>query len=98
MAGIGNPERFLNTLQVNGLTDHECHWFSDHYDFKLSDFPTDAHVIMTEKDAVKCRDLKTSNPNLWYLSIGIDLPNTFTMPLLHRLEKIQQRINENGEK
>jgi len=98
MAGIGNPERFLNTLQINGLTSYECHWFSDHHDFQLNDFPVDAHVIMTEKDAVKCRELATSNPNLWYLSVGIELPNTFKTRLFNKLEKIQQCINDNGEK
>lgn len=86
VAGIGNPQRFLNTLLLNGITEYDTHWFNDHHNFSKADFPDQAHVIMTEKDAVKCRELKLNNPNLWYLSIAIDLPEVFKQQLTAKLD------------
>ncbi len=56
VAGIGNPGRFFATLRAQGL-EFVPHAFPDHHawtahdlDFAACDF-----VLMTEKDAVKCR-------------------------------------------
>lgn len=54
LAGIGNPERFFNTLIAAGLS-LEKQPFPDHHKFTADDVPTDKIVVMTEKDAVKCR-------------------------------------------
>lgn len=86
IAGIGNPERFLNTLKKSGLKKYTKHWFSDHYHFQTSDFPSGGHVIMTEKDAVKCQELEISHPNLWYLSVAVRLPAEFEVTLLNKLK------------
>lgn len=56
IAGIGNPERFFNALMARGLNIHPIA-FPDHHDYSREDFPTDGPVLMTEKDAVKCRQL-----------------------------------------
>jgi len=56
IAGIGNPERFFNALMARGLNINPIA-FPDHHDYSHDDFPTDAPVLMTEKDAVKCRQL-----------------------------------------
>lgn len=56
IAGIGNPERFFNALKARGLNIHSIA-FPDHHDYSLDDFPRDAPLLMTEKDAVKCRQL-----------------------------------------
>ncbi len=56
IAGIGHPERFFNALMARGLNINPIA-FPDHHDYALDDFPTDATVLMTEKDAVKCRRL-----------------------------------------
>ncbi len=56
IAGIGHPERFFNALKARGLNINPLP-FPDHHDYSLADFPVDAPVLMTEKDAVKCRQL-----------------------------------------
>jgi tetraacyldisaccharide 4'-kinase len=56
VAGIGNPERFFAELSRIGLA-FEAHPFPDHHAFKPADleFADCDLVVMTEKDAVKCR-------------------------------------------
>ncbi len=56
VAGIGNPERFFAALQRYGI-DLVRHPFGDHFQYGERDvrFDDGAPVLMTEKDAVKCR-------------------------------------------
>lgn len=56
IAGIGHPERFFATLRALGLSV-ETHAFPDHHAYHAGDlsFGPDAVLLMTEKDAVKCR-------------------------------------------
>jgi len=56
VAGIGNPRRFFATLDALGLV-FTPHVFPDHHAFAARDLDfTDCDaVLMTEKDAVKCR-------------------------------------------
>jgi tetraacyldisaccharide 4'-kinase len=56
LAGIGNPERFFKQLALSGLTC-QTHAFPDHYPYRREDieFGDDWPVLMTDKDAVKCR-------------------------------------------
>ena len=56
VAGIGNPERFFAELARLGLS-FTAHPFPDHHPFRPSDleFIDCDLVLMTEKDAVKCR-------------------------------------------
>jgi tetraacyldisaccharide 4'-kinase len=58
VAGIGNPARFFATLADMGIAT-EPHAFPDHHAFTAADlaFPGADLVVMTEKDAVKCRRL-----------------------------------------
>jgi tetraacyldisaccharide 4'-kinase len=87
VAGVGNPQKFFNFLRKSGLRFEE-HIFPDHYFYKPQDlsFGDDAIVIMTEKDAVKCRQL--ANDNFWFLRISAELEKRFgddLLELLHRL-------------
>jgi tetraacyldisaccharide 4'-kinase len=56
VAGIGHPQRFFDTLAGLGLA-FTAHAFPDHHAFAPADLAFDAcdAVLMTEKDAVKCR-------------------------------------------
>ncbi len=56
VAGIGNPRRFFATLEALGLA-FTAHAFPDHHAFAARDLEYAAcdAVLMTEKDAVKCR-------------------------------------------
>jgi len=60
VAGIGNPQRFFRHLQEMGL-DFTAHAFPDHHPFVASDleYAGAEAVLMTEKDAVKCKSFAT---------------------------------------
>lgn len=68
MAGIGHPERFFNALKRVGLTIR-AHPFPDHHRYLETDllFAGKKPLLMTEKDAVKCR--KFAKANHWYLVV-----------------------------
>ena len=56
IAGIGNPDRFFNTLRDQKI-QFQSKIFPDHHHFQLADFnflKKNHVVLMTEKDAVKC--------------------------------------------
>ncbi len=74
ICGIGNPEKFSRTLQQQNLR-FDLTVYPDHHKFNESDFESfsDSPLIMTEKDAIKCRAFAKSN--WWYLTIGIE-PNS----------------------
>ncbi|GAB3371449.1 tetraacyldisaccharide 4'-kinase [Massilia agri] len=71
-AGIGNPGRFFAMLRAAGLTVQELP-LPDHHDFRDRPFDhVDADVILiTEKDAVKCRQLDNlkDDPRLWVVPV-----------------------------
>ena len=56
VAGIGNPARFFSMLSQHGI-QLVMHPFPDHHPFRAADleFGDELPVLMTEKDAVKCR-------------------------------------------
>ncbi|MBA5708339.1 tetraacyldisaccharide 4'-kinase [Pseudomonas fulva] len=68
VAGIGNPQRFFNTLQGLGWQPLP-HPFADHAQFNARNlaFTPPLPLIMTEKDAVKCRSFAAEN--WWYLAV-----------------------------
>lgn len=87
LAAIGHPERFFQTLETAGLKIIP-HVFADHHAYKLSDFTfKDASVlIMTEKDAVKCKGFELDNT--WYLPVSARLNGDLTGQLIkHYLHK-----------
>lgn len=77
VAGIGNPRRFFETLKSLGFNVIE-HPFPDHHKFKISElvFGDSLPVMMTEKDAIKCRLLNPEliHQNFWYLEVDAELP------------------------
>jgi tetraacyldisaccharide 4'-kinase len=58
VAGIGNPQRFFELLARHAI-EVRAHAFADHHAFTRADLAFDdgLPVLMTEKDAVKCRRL-----------------------------------------
>ena len=91
MAGIGNPERFMTTLERLGLQKKNIthQWFTDHHSFEANDVPSNGAVVMTEKDAVKCQFLDLSNSNVWYLPVSLALPTNFQQAFLAKLNLIK---------
>jgi tetraacyldisaccharide 4'-kinase len=52
LAGIGNPQRFFDALNQQGLS-FDTKTLPDHHPYQAQDIPLGT-VLMTEKDAVKC--------------------------------------------
>lgn len=84
VSGIGNPERFYNTLSSLGVK-YSPKPFKDHHKFELLDFVdmADQRIVMTEKDAVKCRTLDLGNAV--YLSIEAELDASLFDQIYSRL-------------
>ena len=76
VTGIGNPQRFFNTLAGLGIQG-DTRAFPDHHPFQPSDlaFSAGKTLIMTAKDAVKCRAF--AEDDWWYLSVSAVLPRRF---------------------
>ncbi|MEH6456066.1 MAG: tetraacyldisaccharide 4'-kinase [Cocleimonas sp.] len=89
LTGIGNPQRFYSTLEASGLNISE-NSFPDHYAFQERDlsFSDDSIVIMTEKDAVKCKSLIGNDKHYWYLPVTANLPHDFDDQLLEEFKTI----------
>ncbi|MFF7706839.1 tetraacyldisaccharide 4'-kinase [Pseudomonas sp. NPDC007930] len=68
VAGIGNPQRFFTTLERLNWRPVE-HAFADHATFSAAAlaFQPQLPLLMTEKDAVKCRPF--AGPDWWYLAV-----------------------------
>jgi tetraacyldisaccharide 4'-kinase len=96
IAGIGNPQRFFDTLRDLGL-EVIPHSFPDHHEFEHDDlvFPDELPVVMTEKDAVKCSALAQSGASAesvgrhWYLSVSAELDDGFYTALEQRLAALR---------
>ncbi|MCK8125439.1 tetraacyldisaccharide 4'-kinase [Pseudoalteromonas sp. S1610] len=69
VSAIGNPQRFEASLKAQGIALLSTHHFRDHYAYTANDFAQFGEdcVLMTEKDAVKCRDF--AKPNWYYLPV-----------------------------
>lgn len=85
-AGIGNPERFFSLLEQKGVKIKERKAFPDHHAFCEKDLPEEL-VLMTEKDAVKCRDF--AKEQWWYLPVTANLTEQFKAALLKNLKAIK---------
>ena len=87
VAGIGNPQRFFTTLEA-------LHWrpvahaFADHapYSAEVLSFTPSLPLVMTEKDAVKCRDF--ASPDWWYLAVDAVPSEAFALWLDQQLQRL----------
>ena len=84
VAGIGNPQRFFSRLRGLGL-EFTAHPFPDHYRFTASDlaYAGAEAVLMTEKDAVKCRRFAAHTH--WELPVDAVPDNALGERVLRRL-------------
>lgn len=90
LAGIGNPRRFFATLEA-------LHWrpvphaFPDHaaYSAEQLQFSPPLPLLMTEKDAVKCRAFAAAD--WWYLAVDAQPSPAFVAWFDARLERLIAR-------
>jgi len=87
VAGIGNPQRFFKSLRELGLQIIE-HPFPDHHRYCVDDlnFNDALPIVMTEKDAVKCKAFV--DEGVWYLPVDAELDETFKMNVLAQLKTL----------
>jgi len=93
IAGIGNPERFFTHLKKLGL-DIIKHPFPNHHKYRKDDiiFDDDLDVLMTEKDAVKCR--RFANTRHWYVKVVVKPQEQFTHKVLTLLKDVYVQPTE----
>ena len=91
MAGIGHPPRFFTTLRQLGFQLQQTVAFADHQACDVQALRqrfTQYPLLMTEKDAVKCRH--DVPKNWWYLPVSARLPDE----LIHRIiGKLKEQEN-----
>lgn len=85
LAGIGHPQSFFDQLKAAGLEIIE-HPLADHHRFQPEDiqFHDGLPVLMTQKDAVKCRHL--ADERHWYLPLEAELPQAFLNEVVAAIE------------
>jgi tetraacyldisaccharide 4'-kinase len=92
IAGIGNPDQFFGELTRSGF-DIVRHPFTDHHDYREQDllFSDGLPIIMTEKDAVKCKKLVGKlKCDAWYLAIEAKLPEAFGEDIVKKLGEVKK--------
>lgn len=89
VAGIGNPGRFFQALRGLGIDVVE-HPFPDHHRYTRADFDAGdgLAVLMTEKDAVKCRGF--AQAGWWMVPAAADLPDSFFEAVAARISSAAQ--------
>ncbi len=90
-AGIGHPQRFFNTLSTLNADVKVTKGFADHQDFDQKELEAlaqqGANVIMTEKDAVKCREF--AQDNWWYLPVSAQFDSNDAEEILNRIKEVK---------
>ena len=88
VAGIGDPKRFFLQLARFGIKVVP-HPFADHHPLRAEDFAfgDSDPVVMTEKDAVKCKRIVAGNPQaqFWVFPVSASLDPAFEHWLQEKL-------------
>jgi tetraacyldisaccharide 4'-kinase len=79
--GIGNPYRLINSLKK--LCHFKYRIYDDHYYFTNNDFKDNFNYLITEKDSVKCTNIK--NKNIWVLKSDARMCPVFEKKLLGKI-------------
>lgn len=90
VAAIGNPRRFFDSLRAAGIEVIE-HAFADHHGFTRADldFTDGLPLLMTNKDAVKCR--RFAQAHWWRVPVRAELPIAFFDAMAARIEASRRR-------
>ncbi|PJR60533.1 tetraacyldisaccharide 4'-kinase [Raoultella sp. T31] len=93
MAGIGHPPRFFATLESCGVLPVKTVALADHQALTQASVSALANpqqtLLMTEKDAVKCRGF--AEANWWYLPVDAIMTDERAQQLLTELVTLAQR-------
>ena len=95
MAGIGDPERFFNTLRLQNFELNEATSFVDHHHFTENDLKhlsPNLPLLTTEKDAVKCQSF--AKKQWWYIPVSAQFSEQNINQLKNKIEAITASIHE----
>ncbi|MBV7438379.1 tetraacyldisaccharide 4'-kinase [Aeromonas sp. sif2416] len=95
LAGIGHPPRFFATLTGLGYELVQSAGYADHQAFDRDELLARFDrrpLLMTEKDAVKCRAFAPDS--WWYLPVSAELPASLLDSLLHSLKTARPDAGE----
>jgi subfamily B ATP-binding cassette protein MsbA len=86
VAGVGNPNRFFDLLSRLSF-EFDKNPFPDHHKYNKRDlyFLDHLPILMTEKDAAKCKHF--NNSKIWYLSIEAKIESQF-------IDRLEEKIND----
>jgi tetraacyldisaccharide 4'-kinase len=84
VAGIGNPARFFDQLRDLGL-QFDAHGFPDHHRYRAEElrFPAADAILMTEKDAIKCAQLRDAR--MWALPVAAETSDALVQLIIERI-------------
>ncbi|MFZ6722583.1 tetraacyldisaccharide 4'-kinase [Undibacterium sp. Ji49W] len=89
-AGIGNPQRFFDMLAGQGLVCQGLA-FPDHHAYDAQSFSrADAEcILITEKDAVKCRQIAAllDDTRIWVVPVEAELDAGFAASLIQKISE-----------
>jgi tetraacyldisaccharide 4'-kinase len=85
VAGIGHPERFFSMLESRRI-EVIRHPLPDHAAITMEDvrFDDELEVLMTQKDAVKCKGFDSAR--LWYVPVEVEFDGEGGASLLELIE------------
>ena len=92
IAGVANPDGFFDMLRAQGFAGR-CLAFADHHRYVPDDiaFPGAPAVLMTEKDAVKCRAF--GDARMWMLPIHARIERALVDFVLEKIDGPQVARN-----
>ena len=105
VAGIGNPQNFFSLLDSLGIT-HYPHSFPDHYVYCPKDLSvlSASIIVMTEKDAMKCRGPQWDTwlhqptaPRVWVLSVRAEVSPGLMGHITVKLNRLKEIPNNQYE-
>ncbi|MEQ9565418.1 MAG: tetraacyldisaccharide 4'-kinase, partial [Pseudomonadales bacterium] len=93
IAGIGNPERFYDTLKALGI-EFDHHSLNDHQLLEESELARlgatdpEIQILMTTKDEVKYRQMIRQNAwnNVWALEVAVEMEPALQGVILDAIE------------
>jgi tetraacyldisaccharide 4'-kinase len=92
VAGLANPEGFYQSLEAQGYQLYR-HTFPDHHSYRLADviFNDDYDVVMTEKDAIKCRQMALDRH--WCVQLEVSLHKKLETLIINQIHEIYASFN-----
>ncbi|OEF07691.1 tetraacyldisaccharide 4'-kinase [Vibrio genomosp. F10] len=97
-AGIGHPPRFFNTLKQLDAKLIKTQGFADHQAYQQQELNTlsqyGSNLIMTEKDAVKCRDFATET--WWYLPVSAEFEMGNEQRIVEKIKEVMEQYGSSS--